>query len=145
MSVSSSIPANAVGGEPPAPVDPSRSPDSPDSKERRNAIAVAAAVGGAGAVAIAVPFVASFAPSERAKAAGAPVEFDVSVLRVLNTLPKGPTPLSGPNQLFVWFVLSLIVPLAAAGWGRVSGWAACGEPLACARQQGLSVPALASP
>ena len=46
--------------------------------ERRNTIAVAAAVGGAGAVALAVPFVASFAPSERAKAAGAPVEFDVA-------------------------------------------------------------------
>lgn len=49
-------------------------------KERRNAIALAATVGGAGAVALAVPFVSSFAPSERAKAAGAPVEFDVSGL-----------------------------------------------------------------
>lgn len=54
-------------GETPADVD----------KERRNAIVLAAAVGGAGAVALAVPFVSSFAPSERAKAAGAPVEFDV--------------------------------------------------------------------
>jgi ubiquinol-cytochrome c reductase iron-sulfur subunit len=63
MSTPTSVPA----GELPAGVD----------KERRNAIAVAAAVGGAGAVAMAVPFVASFAPSERAKAAGAPVEFDV--------------------------------------------------------------------
>jgi len=75
MSASPSIPADKLGGEPPAPVDPSSV-----NKERRNAIAVAAAVGGAGAVAMAVPFVASFAPSERAKAAGAPVEFDVSGL-----------------------------------------------------------------
>jgi ubiquinol-cytochrome c reductase iron-sulfur subunit len=66
MSTSTSVPA----GEMPAGVD----------KERRTAIAVAATVGGAGAVALAVPFVSSFAPSERAKAAGAPVEFDLAVL-----------------------------------------------------------------
>lgn len=36
--------------------------------------------GGAGAVALATPFATSFAPSERALAAGAPVEFDLSVL-----------------------------------------------------------------
>jgi ubiquinol-cytochrome c reductase iron-sulfur subunit len=35
-------------------------------------------VGGAGTLAIAVPFVGSFQPSERAKAAGAPVEVDIS-------------------------------------------------------------------
>lgn len=50
----------------------------PIDKERRAAIAVAAAVGGAGVVAAAVPFVTSFMPSERAKAAGAPVEADIS-------------------------------------------------------------------
>ncbi|HWL73820.1 MAG TPA: ubiquinol-cytochrome c reductase iron-sulfur subunit [Burkholderiaceae bacterium] len=50
----------------------------PVDKERRAAIAVAAAVGGAGVVAAAVPFVASLLPSERAKAAGAPVEADLS-------------------------------------------------------------------
>lgn len=50
----------------------------PLSKERRATIAVAAAVGGAGVIAAAVPFVASFLPSERAKAAGAPVEADIS-------------------------------------------------------------------
>jgi len=36
--------------------------------------------GGVGGVAAAVPFVATFAPSERAKSAGAPVEVDVSKL-----------------------------------------------------------------
>jgi ubiquinol-cytochrome c reductase iron-sulfur subunit len=50
----------------------------PVDRERRAAIAVAAAVGGAGVVAAAVPFVSSFLPSERAKAAGAPVEADIS-------------------------------------------------------------------
>lgn len=47
-------------------------------KERRTTIMIAAAVGGAGVVAAAAPFVASFAPSERAKAAGAPVEVDLA-------------------------------------------------------------------
>jgi ubiquinol-cytochrome c reductase iron-sulfur subunit len=36
--------------------------------------------GGAGAIATAVPFVASFKPSARAQALGAPVEVDVSKL-----------------------------------------------------------------
>ena len=50
----------------------------PVDKERRATIAVAAVVGGAGVVAAAVPFVTSLMPSERAKAAGAPVEADIS-------------------------------------------------------------------
>jgi ubiquinol-cytochrome c reductase iron-sulfur subunit len=50
----------------------------PVDTDKRNALIVAAVVGGAGAVAAAVPFVASFAPSERAKAAGAPIEVDIS-------------------------------------------------------------------
>jgi ubiquinol-cytochrome c reductase iron-sulfur subunit len=44
---------------------------------RRRLIVATAAVGGAGAVAALVPFVASMLPSERAKAAGVPVEVDV--------------------------------------------------------------------
>jgi ubiquinol-cytochrome c reductase iron-sulfur subunit len=35
-------------------------------------------MGGAGAAAVAVPFVSTFQPSERARAAGAPVEVDIS-------------------------------------------------------------------
>ena len=38
------------------------------------------AVGGAGAAAVAIPFVSSFEPSERAKAAGASIEVDISEL-----------------------------------------------------------------
>lgn len=45
---------------------------------RRVWLATASAVGGAGALASAVPFVASLAPSERARALGAPVMVDLS-------------------------------------------------------------------
>ena len=66
MSTSTSLP----GGQ---------APDSASvDKERRTAIIVTCALGGAGALAAAAPFLASFAPSERAKAAGAPVEVDLS-------------------------------------------------------------------
>lgn len=47
---------------------------------RRFLTASTAVVGGAGAAAAAVPFVSSMAPSARAKAAGAPVEADISKL-----------------------------------------------------------------
>ena len=48
---------------------------------RRNWVIATCGVGAVGGVATAVPFVASFAPSERAKAAGAPVEVDISGLQ----------------------------------------------------------------
>lgn len=47
---------------------------------RRRLIVATAAVGGLGAAAAAVPFVSSLLPSERAKAAGAPVEVDIAAL-----------------------------------------------------------------
>ena len=47
---------------------------------RRTLLLATSAVGGVAAVATAVPFVASLTPSERAKAAGAPVEVDVGKL-----------------------------------------------------------------
>jgi ubiquinol-cytochrome c reductase iron-sulfur subunit len=49
-------------------------------KGRRTWIAITCGAGAIGAGAAAVPFVASFAPSERARAAGAPVEVDISGL-----------------------------------------------------------------
>lgn len=49
-----------------------------DRSKRRFLIAATTAVGGVAAVGAAVPFVMSMLPSERAKAAGAPVEVDVS-------------------------------------------------------------------
>jgi ubiquinol-cytochrome c reductase iron-sulfur subunit len=48
---------------------------------RRAWVGIACGAGAVGGIAAAVPFVSSFAPSERAKAAGAAVEVDVSALR----------------------------------------------------------------
>ncbi|MFC3686605.1 ubiquinol-cytochrome c reductase iron-sulfur subunit [Hydrogenophaga luteola] len=48
---------------------------------RRTWLITSAAMGGVGAAAVAVPFVSSFQPSERAKAAGAAVEVDISTLQ----------------------------------------------------------------
>jgi ubiquinol-cytochrome c reductase iron-sulfur subunit len=48
---------------------------------RRAWIGIACGAGAAGGIAAAVPFVTSFAPSERAKAAGAAVEVDIGGLR----------------------------------------------------------------
>ena len=53
----------------------------PADNSRRTWLITTAAMGGAGAAAVAVPFVSSFTPSERAKASGAAVEFDVSLLQ----------------------------------------------------------------
>ncbi len=50
-----------------------------DPKRRQLLFATSAAAAAAG-LAVAVPFVSTFAPSERARAAGAPVEVDISKL-----------------------------------------------------------------
>ncbi|WP_140633235.1 ubiquinol-cytochrome c reductase iron-sulfur subunit [Methylibium rhizosphaerae] len=55
--------------------------ESPVDKGRRTWVAIACAAGGVGGVATAVPFVRTFEPSERARAAGAPVEVDISALK----------------------------------------------------------------
>ena len=49
-----------------------------DQGKRRFLVAATSAVGGVAGVALAVPFVLSMAPSARARAAGAPVEVDIS-------------------------------------------------------------------
>ncbi len=48
---------------------------------RRGAIVATSVVGGIGALCTAVPFVATFAPSEKARAAGAPVEVEIGALK----------------------------------------------------------------
>ena len=48
---------------------------------KRTWLITSGCVGAAGAAAVAVPFVSSFQPSERAKAAGAAVEVDISALK----------------------------------------------------------------
>lgn len=54
----------------------------PESQDKRQfLIAAAMTTGAIGASAVAVPFVGSMLPSERAKAAGAPVEVDISKIQ----------------------------------------------------------------
>ncbi len=53
----------------------------PLDKNKRNSIVATAVLGGAGVAAVAVPFVSTFQPSERAKAAGAAVEVDISAIK----------------------------------------------------------------
>jgi ubiquinol-cytochrome c reductase iron-sulfur subunit len=48
---------------------------------RRHWIMITCGAGAVGGIAAAVPFVASFTPSDRARAAGAPVEVDISALK----------------------------------------------------------------
>ncbi len=62
-----------------APEGPSFS--QPADPSRRTWIAVTAGVGAVGGAFTAVPFVSTFAPSEKARAAGAPVEVDISALQ----------------------------------------------------------------
>ena len=56
-------------------------PGAPMDKDKRNWMIGTAVVGGAGVAAVAVPFVSTFSPSERAKAAGASVEVDISGIK----------------------------------------------------------------
>ncbi|MBN9426878.1 MAG: ubiquinol-cytochrome c reductase iron-sulfur subunit [Burkholderiales bacterium] len=53
----------------------------PVDSSRRTAIGLTCAAGAVGGVAVAIPFVSTFAPSEKAKAAGAPVEVDISAMQ----------------------------------------------------------------
>src|SRR5690606_743786 len=67
----------ADSAKPPVPAKPIDRPDA----SRRRITWMTTGVGGAGVVAAGVPFVASFAPSERAKAVGAPVTASIAGLR----------------------------------------------------------------
>jgi len=55
--------------------------DQPVDHARRTWIAIACGAGAVGGVAAAVPFVSTFQPSERARAAGAPVEVDIGGIK----------------------------------------------------------------
>jgi ubiquinol-cytochrome c reductase iron-sulfur subunit len=94
--------------------------DTSETKRRRFLLTTAGAVAGVGAVAAAAPFVMSFWPSAKAKAAGAPVEVDISKIEpgqlitvewrgkvcwvlnrtkaMLTTLPKLDVRLADPNS-----------------------------------------------
>lgn len=62
----------------------SDTPDSPevDQSRRRFLIVATSATAAVGAAFVATPFIASWKPSERARAAGAPIEWDLSKLEV---------------------------------------------------------------
>jgi ubiquinol-cytochrome c reductase iron-sulfur subunit len=64
-------------------VTPAGGPTGTPDEERRRWLLATGAAGGVAAAATAIPFTASFAPSERAKAAGGAVEVDLS------TIPPG--------------------------------------------------------
>ncbi|MES2946568.1 MAG: ubiquinol-cytochrome c reductase iron-sulfur subunit, partial [Pseudomonadota bacterium] len=66
-----SVNTNVTGAPQGAPLD----------KDKRNWIVGTAVIGGAGAAAVALPFVSTFQPSEKAKAAGAAIEVDISAIR----------------------------------------------------------------
>ncbi len=53
----------------------------PVDQSRRTWVTIACATGGAGGLVTAIPFVSTFQPSERARAAGAAVEADISTLK----------------------------------------------------------------
>src|SRR6218665_2524973 len=55
--------------------------DQPVDQGRRTWVAIACGAGAVGGVATAVPFVSTFQPSERARAAGAAVEVDIGSLK----------------------------------------------------------------
>ena len=96
------------------------SSDVADNSRRRFLTAATVVVGAVGTVAVAVPFVASWSPSARAKSAGAPVEANISKLQpgqqiivkwrgkpvwvvrrdenALATLPKGADQLRDPES-----------------------------------------------
>jgi ubiquinol-cytochrome c reductase iron-sulfur subunit len=63
--------ASVIGVPPGASID----------KDKRNWIATTCIVGGVGVAAVAVPFVSTFQPSEKAKAAGAAIEVDISTIK----------------------------------------------------------------
>ena len=55
--------------------------DTPVDSSRRTWIAITCGAGAVAGVSVAVPFVSTLTPSERAKAAGAPVEVDIADLK----------------------------------------------------------------
>ncbi|MGI9026547.1 MAG: ubiquinol-cytochrome c reductase iron-sulfur subunit [Burkholderiaceae bacterium] len=54
----------------------------PVDNVRRNLLVASCAAGGVAGIAVAVPMVLSFEPSEKAKAAGAPIEADISGMAI---------------------------------------------------------------
>jgi ubiquinol-cytochrome c reductase iron-sulfur subunit len=79
MSNSPSMTAPAVGKAGGASFTPG-TPGAEMPQRRKLLLAATSAIGAVGAAAVAAPFVASWFPSERAKAAGAPVDIDIAAI-----------------------------------------------------------------
>ena len=79
----------------------------PNDADKRRWLIATGVAGGVAAAATAVPFVSSFAPSERAKAAGGPVEVDIA------DLPPGGTKIVEWRGKPVWVVRRTQAMLAA--------------------------------
>ena len=79
----------------------------PNDPDKRVWLIATGVAGGVAAIATAVPFVSTFAPSERAKAAGGPVEVDVS------DIPPGGTKIVEWRGKPVWVVRRTPEMLAA--------------------------------
>ena len=80
MSANNHQKSDPSGGASNAPVEESFTDANVDPKRRKLLVRGAAALGGLGGVALAAPLISSMSPSARAKAAGAPVEADISKL-----------------------------------------------------------------
>jgi len=80
MSANNHHKSDPPGGAPAVPVDESFTDANVDPKRRKLLVRGAAALGGLGGVALALPMLGSMSPSARAKAAGAPIEADISKL-----------------------------------------------------------------
>ena len=80
MSANNHQKSDPSGGIANAPVEESFTDANVDPKRRKLLVRGAAALGGLGGVALAAPLISSMSPSARAKAAGAPVEADISKL-----------------------------------------------------------------
>jgi ubiquinol-cytochrome c reductase iron-sulfur subunit len=62
--------------------------DTPVDTSKRTWLIASTCAGAVGGVATAVPFVSTFQPSEKAKAAGAAVEVDISALKPARSSPS---------------------------------------------------------
>jgi len=78
---------------------PSATRGAPNNDRRYFLIGATAAVGAVGVVGAAVPFVQSWSPSAKARAAGAPVRIDISKIEMNNMI--GPIPTWRGNPVFV--------------------------------------------
>ena len=72
--------------------------DTPVDNNKRTWLIASTCAGAVGGIAVAVPFVSTFQPSEKAKAAGAAVEVDISALKPVWVVKRTPEQLESLNK-----------------------------------------------